>query len=74
MRTRLALVRGNASVASGIYGPSNGEWIYIGETDNIEASPFNDQQQGDSALMERWLTGYILEPRCGAARLAKRTG
>ena len=70
MRTRLALVRANASVASGIYGPSNGEWIYIGETDNIQASLLNDRRQGDSALMKRCATGFIFEPRSRAGRLA----
>lgn len=32
-------VRANAPTASGIYGISNArEWIFIGETDNIQAS------------------------------------
>jgi hypothetical protein len=34
-------VRANAPTASGIYGISNArEWIFIGETDNIQASLF----------------------------------
>ena len=44
--------------------------IYIGETDNIKASLLNNQQQGDSALMRRWPTGLIFEPRSRAGRLA----
>ena len=64
-------VRANAPAASGIYGASNArEWIYIGETDNIQASLLNDQQQRDSALMKRWPTGPIFEPRSRAGRLA----
>ena len=37
-------VRANAPAASGIYGASNArEWIYIGETDNIQASRLNEE-------------------------------
>jgi hypothetical protein len=65
-------VRSDAPAASGIYGASNArEWIYIGETDNIQASLLNDQRQGDSALMKRCATGFIFEPRSRAGRLAK---
>ena len=64
-------VRADAPAASGIYGASNArEWIYIGETDNIQASLLNDQRQGDSALMKRCATGFIFEPRSRAGRLA----
>jgi hypothetical protein len=63
-------VRANAPAASGIYGgrtPASGS---TGETDNIQASLLNNQQQGDSALMRRWPTGSIFEPRSPAGRLA----
>lgn len=64
-------VRADAPAASGIYGASNArEWIYIGETDNIQASLLNDQRQGDSALMKRCATRFIFEPRSRAGRLA----
>ena len=59
-------VRANAPAASGIYGISNArEWIFIGATDNIQASLLHDLQQGDSALLKRFPTGFVFE-LCGA--------
>jgi len=55
-------VRTNAPAASGIYGISNArEWIYIGETDNIQASLLQALQQSDSAAMKRYPTGFVFE-------------
>jgi len=55
-------VRANAPAASGIYGISNAqEWIYIGESDNIQASLMHDLQKGDSALQKRFPTGFVFE-------------
>jgi hypothetical protein len=60
-------VRANAPSASGIYGISNArEWIFIGETDNIQASLMHDLQQGDTTLLNRIPTGFVFE-LCGAA-------
>lgn len=60
-------VRTNAPTASGIYGISNArEWIFIGETDNIQASLLHDLQQGNSALLKRFPTGFVFE-LCDAA-------
>jgi hypothetical protein len=60
-------VRANAPTASGIYGISNArEWIFIGETDNIQASLLLDLRQGLSALLKRVPTGFVFE-LCGAA-------
>ena len=60
-------VRANTPTASGIYGISNArEWIFIGETDNIQASLLHDLQQGDSALLKRCPTGFVFE-LCDAA-------
>lgn len=65
-------VRANAPVGSGIYGISNArEWIFIGETDNIQASLLHDLQQGDSALLKRLPTGFVFE-RCDAANRRAR--
>ena len=62
----LVSVRANAPAASGIYGISNArEWIFIGATDNIQASLLHDLQQGDSALLKRFPTGFVFE-LCGA--------
>lgn len=66
-------IRANAPAASGIYGLSNAsEWIYIGETDNIQASLLNDLRQGDSALLKRGPTGFVFELCDPAGRLARQ--
>jgi hypothetical protein len=58
----LVSVRANAPAASGIYGISNArEWIYIGESDNIQASLLHDLQKSDSALLKRVPTGFVFE-------------
>ena len=60
-------VRTNAPTASGNYGISNArEWIFIGETDNSQASLLHDLQQGNSALLKRFPTGFVFE-LCDAA-------
>ncbi len=65
-------VRANAPAASGIYGISNArEWIFIGETDNIQASLLHDLQQSNSALLKRLPTGFVFE-LCGAAERRAR--
>jgi hypothetical protein len=64
-------VRANAPTASGIYGISNArEWIFIGETDNIQASLLRDLQQGDSAPLKRFPTGFVFEICVAAERRA----
>jgi hypothetical protein len=66
-------VRANAPAASGIYGISNArEWIFIGETDNIQASLLHDLHQGDSALLRRSPTGFVFELCESAARRARQ--
>ncbi len=65
-------VRANAPAASGIYGISNArEWIFIGETDNIQASLLHDLQRGDSALQKRSPTGFVFELCDPAERRAR---
>jgi len=55
-------VRANAPTASGIYGISNArEWIFIGESDNIQAALLHDLQKGSSALLKRLPTGFVFE-------------
>ena len=66
-------VRTNAPSASGIYGISNArEWIFIGETDNIQASLLQDLQQGDSALLRRSPTGFVFEVCDAGGRRARQ--
>ncbi|HEX3748117.1 MAG TPA: hypothetical protein VHW09_29510 [Bryobacteraceae bacterium] len=66
-------MRANAPAASGIYGVSNArEWIYIGESDNIQAALLQDLQEGSSAVLQRRPTGFVFE-LCGPmGRLARQ--
>ena len=65
-------VRANAPTASGIYGISNArEWIFIVESDNIQASLLHDLQKGHSALLKRLPTGFVFE-RCVGERRARQ--
>ena len=55
-------IRANAPSASGIYGISNArEWIFIGESDNVQASLLRELQQSGSALLKRLPTGFVFE-------------
>lgn len=68
-----ASVRTNAPAASGVYGISNArEWIYIGETDDIQASLLDHLQEADSAVMKRRPTGFVFEMCSSAGRPARR--
>jgi len=65
-------VRANAPTASGIYGISNArEWVYIGETDNIQASLLHALHQSDSAVLKRYPTGFVFELCDPTERLAR---
>ncbi|MBZ5632168.1 MAG: hypothetical protein LAO55_03490 [Acidobacteriia bacterium] len=51
-----------APVTSGVYGISNArEWIYIGETDNIQGALLTHLQGLKTALMKREPTGFVFE-------------
>ena len=66
-------VRANAPAASGIYGISNArEWIYIGETDNIQAALLGYLQELDTSLMKRQPTGFVFEVCDRAGRPARQ--
>ena len=66
-------VRANAPAASGIYGVSNArEWIYIGETDDIQAALLHDLQRSDSTILGRRPTGFVFELCEPAARRARQ--
>ncbi len=61
-----------APIASGVYGISNArEWIYIGESDDIQAALLTHLQEGDTALMKRHPTGFVFEV-CDRARRPAR--
>jgi hypothetical protein len=55
-------VRAYAPTSTGVYGISNArEWIYIGETDNIQEALLGHLRDLDSALMKRQPTGFVFE-------------
>jgi hypothetical protein len=63
-----------APITSGVYGISNArEWIYIGETDNIQGSLLAHLQEPDARLMQREPTGFVFEV-CDHARRTSRQG
>src|ERR1700731_3860 len=63
----------HAPVASGVYGISNArEWIYIGETDNIQGALFHHLQDLYASLMKRLPTGFVFEVCDGARRSARQ--
>ena len=65
-------VQTHAPVASGVYGISNArEWIYIGETGNIQGALFHHLQELDTWLMKRQPTGFVFEI-CDEARRSAR--
>ncbi len=61
-----------APVLSGVYGISNArEWIYIGETDNIQSSLMSHLHEINTKLMKRVPTGFVFEV-CDQAHRAAR--
>ena len=65
-------VQAYAPVASGVYGISNAqEWIYIGETDNIQGALLALLRDVRTSLMQRHPTGFVYEV-CELARRPER--
>ena len=65
-------VKTYAPSASGIYGISNAEeWIYIGETDNIQGALLDHLGQSDTPMMQRQPTGFVFELCDRASRWAR---
>jgi hypothetical protein len=61
-RLLAATVKAHAPSASGVYGISNArEWIYIGETNDIQGALLDHLEQMDSPLMQRQPTGFVYE-------------
>ena len=61
-----------APATSGVYGISNArEWIYIGETDNIQSSLLSHLHALGATVMQREPTGFVFEV-CDQARRASR--
>lgn len=69
-----ASIREHAPVVSGVYGISNAaEWIYIGESDNIQGALLDHLQNADSPLLKRKPTGFVFEA-CDRSRRPERQG
>ncbi|MEP7362061.1 MAG: hypothetical protein ABI972_02315 [Acidobacteriota bacterium] len=65
-------VREFAPQQSGVYGISNAsEWIFIGETDDIQATLFGHLQETGTNLERRHPTGFVFE-LCGRAGRTNR--
>jgi|SRR5688572_21602625 len=62
-----------APTASGIFGVSNArEWLYIGETDNIQGTLLGLLQTADTSLMKMQPTGFVFEVCEQARRLTRQ--
>lgn len=48
------------------------EWIYIGESDDIQAALLSHLQETDSALMKKQPTGFVFEVCDPAGRPARQ--
>jgi hypothetical protein len=69
----LAAVRIYAPATSGVYGISNAsEWIYIGETDNVQGTLLAHLKEFDTPLMKRLPTGFVFEVCDHAGRPARQ--
>jgi hypothetical protein len=63
-----------APVTSGVYGISTArEWIYIGETDNIQYSLITHLQDLQASIGKREPTGFVFEV-CDEAQRSARHG
>ena len=66
-------VRAYAPTLSGVYGISNArEWVYIGETDNIQEALLGHLRDLDSDVMKRQPTGFVVEVCDRANRLTRQ--
>ena len=69
-----AAVHTYAPILSGVYGISNArEWIYIGETDNIQSSLLSHLHEQNTSLMKRIPTGFVFEV-CDQTNRSSRQG
>jgi predicted GIY-YIG superfamily endonuclease len=62
-----------APMTSGVYGISNArEWIYIGETNNIQDSLLTHLQDLQASIQKREPTGFVFEVCDQAHRSARQ--
>ena len=65
-------VRQHAPALSGVYGISNAsEWIYVGETDNLQQALLSHAQEAGTSIHNRRPTGFVFEI-CDRARRIER--
>jgi hypothetical protein len=66
-------IRQNAPQSSGVYGISNAkEWVFIGSSEDLQASLVDHLESVGSTLMARTPTGFIFEPCPVGACVARR--
>jgi len=66
-------IREHAPALSGVYGISNAlEWIYIGESDNIQEALLGHLQELRTPLLLRRPTGFVFEICDWAGRPARQ--
>jgi hypothetical protein len=62
-----------APVSAGVYGISNShEWIFIGETDNIQNALLDHLLDLGTSLMKRQPAGFVFEVCNGASRSTRQ--
>jgi hypothetical protein len=62
-------VRVYAPTAEGVYGISNSrEWVYIGQTNNIQSALLTHLKDAQAPMMRREPTGFVFEICGGSAR------
>jgi hypothetical protein len=66
-------VRTYAPIASGVFGISNArEWIYIGETEDIQQALLKLVQDPSTSVMKREPTGFVFEICDQAERVGRQ--
>jgi hypothetical protein len=68
-----AAVQRYAPAAFGVYGISNArEWIYIGDTDNIQDALLRHLVELETSILKKRPTGFVFEVCDRAARPARQ--
>lgn len=71
---KAAEIQREAPATSGVYGLSNSKgWIFIGETDNIQAQLLLHFYETGSSLSDRLPTGFNFEICAPGGRMARVT-
>ncbi len=66
-------VRVYAPAAEGVYGISNSrEWVYIGQTNDIQSALLTHLSDAQAPLMKREPTGFVFEVCGGSARSTRQ--